>query len=392
MAVNLTNADKALKTYYLDAVSSQLDCVSPFYSMIKRSTDDVWGKEVKKLVTFGINGGVGAGTEEGNLPSSSGNDYKQITSTLKNLYGTIEITDKAIRASENNSGAFVNLLNAEMDGLIKASAFNLGRMLFGDGSGKVAKVKSVTKGIIVVDSAKSLMEGMVVDFRDATTGDVIENFGGRRITALDRISCAMTVSGTAATSSTIPENTLITVQGSYNNEITGLGAIFDSSATTLYGLEKKSNLWLTPYSVSSVGAITEAKIQKALDYVEENGGAPAELIICSWGVRRAMQNMLSANRRTTDTMELAGGYKAMSYNGIPVVADRFCPEGSMYIINTKDFTLHQLCDWQWLTGDDGSVLKQVAGKPVFTATLVKYAELVCARPYGQGVLTGITEE
>lgn len=81
----------------------------------------------------------------------------------------------------------------------------------------------------------------------------------------------------------------------------------------------------------------------------------------------------------------------MSYNGIPVVADRFCPAGTMYLINSKDFTLCQLCDWQWLTGDDGSILKQVPGKPVYTATLVKYAELICARPYGQGVLTGITE-
>ena len=92
-----------------------------------------------------------------------------------------------------------------------------------------------------------------------------------------------------------------------------------------------------------------------------------------------------------ETEELAGGYKAISYNGIPVVADRFCPSGTMYILNTDDFTLHQLCDWQWLAGDDGKVLRQVAGKPVYTATLVKYAELICARPYGQGMISGITE-
>ena len=41
--------------------------------------------------------------------------------------------------------------------------------------------------------------------------------------------------------------------------------------------------------------------------------------------------------------------------------------------------------------DDGRVLKQVPGKPVYTATLVKYADLICARPNGQGMLTGITE-
>ena len=42
-------------------------------------------------------------------------------------------------------------------------------------------------------------------------------------------------------------------------------------------------------------------------------------------------------------------------------------------------------------GDDGKILKQVANKPVYTATLVKYAELICAKPYAQGALFGINE-
>jgi hypothetical protein len=63
----------------------------------------------------------------------------------------------------------------------------------------------------------------------------------------------------------------------------------------------------------------------------------------------------------------------------------------MYLLNTDDFCLHQLSDWRWLEGEDGKILKQIAGKPVYTATLVKYAELICARPYGQGMLTGIEE-
>ena len=64
----------------------------------------------------------------------------------------------------------------------------------------------------------------------------------------------------------------------------------------------------------------------------------------------------------------------------------------MYLLNTDDFRLHQLCDWQWLEGEDGKILKQIPGKPVYTATLVKYAELMCERPYGQGVLRGIEEQ
>ena len=134
MAVNLTNADSALKSIYLDAISHQLDNnVNPLLAAINKSTNDVWGKEVRKLATYGINGGIGAGTEDGSLPASAGNNYKQFVTTLKNLYGVIEISDKAIRASENNAGAFVSLLNSEMESLIRASSFNFGRMLFGHG-------------------------------------------------------------------------------------------------------------------------------------------------------------------------------------------------------------------------------------------------------------------
>jgi hypothetical protein len=42
-----------------------------------------------------------------------------------------------------------------------------------------------------------------------------------------------------------------------------------------------------------------------------------------------------------------------------------------------------------MEGEDGKILKQVPGKPVYTATLVKYAELLCEKPCGQGVLNGI---
>ena len=387
MAVNLTNADSALKSYYLDAVSEQLNNnVNPFFAKIKQSTSDVWGKEVKKLAIYGMNGGIGAGTEDGNLPEASSNNYAQMVSTLKNLYGTIEISDKAVRASENNSGAFVSLLNAEMDGLIKSSTFNFGRMLFGDGTGEIASVTKIENGAVVVDSVKNLIEGMIIDFR-STDGEIL--LGSKKITFIDRVNKKVSVSGFLA-DGVVPAGSIVCVQGSFGNEITGLKAIFDTEKD-LYGLSRKTNAFLNPTTLKLSGAITENAMQKMLDDIEEKSGSAVDFIVCSWGVRRALQNLLSETNRNINVMELAGGFKAMSYNGIPIVADRFCPEGTMYMLNTADFTLHQLCDWQWLEGEDGKVLKQIAGKPVYTATLVKYAELICAKPYGQGVITGITE-
>ena len=157
--ITLKSAENALKTLYLGVVSDQLNTkANPLLAQIEQTASDVWGKEIRKLAPYGINGGIGAGTETGDLPMSAENNYAQFVLTLKNLYGTIEISDKAIRASQNNSGAFLDLLNAEMEGLLKASKFNFGRMLYGDGSGKLATISSASGNNLVVDDLKNLME------------------------------------------------------------------------------------------------------------------------------------------------------------------------------------------------------------------------------------------
>ncbi len=388
--VSISSAENALKTVYLGPVAEQINTeINPLLSKIKQSSQDVWGKEVKRLVQYGINGGVGAGGETDALPTAGGNNYKTLTSSLKNLYGTIQLSDKAIRASQSSVGSFVNLLNAEMEGLVKAASFNFGRMLFGDGTGVLAKVVSVSGTEVTVDSARNLFVGMMIDFRNES-GAILEGVSVRRIIAVDKANKTFQVSGLSLTSTLVPKDSIVTVQGSYNSEITGLNAIFKEDGI-IYGLNRSHNKWLVPYMKNSVGEITESEIQKAIDYVDENAGSKINFIVCSSGVKRAFQNHLATYRRNTDVLDLKGGYKAISYNGIPIVSDRFCPEGTMYLLNTDDFTLHQLCDWKWLEGEDGRVLKQIPGTPTYTATLVKYADLVCTKPCGQAMLTGITE-
>ena len=367
--VTMTSADKALKTLYLGAITEQLNTeVNPLLAKIKQSTADVWGKEIRRVARYGINGGIGAGSETGDLPKAEGNHYEQFVCTLKNLYGTIEISDKAMRASANDAGAFVNLLNDEMDGLLKASAFNFGRMLYGDGSGVLAKVSAASVGnTISCDSVKNFAVGMIVG---VFTNDGVDlGLGMRRVTDVDRENNKITVDGKAFEADDVDAGCTIHMQGSVDNEITGLGAIFKSTGN-IYGLSRATHKWLVPYMKTNVGSITETVIQKAIDYLDETAGSRVNFIVCSSGVKRAFQKHLATYKRNVDVMSLEGGYKALSYNGIPIVSDRFCPAGTMYLLNTDDFTLHQLCDWKWLEGEDGKILKQNAGKPTYTATLI----------------------
>ncbi len=385
--VTLQTAENALKTVYLGVVANQLnDNANPLLARIKKTSKDVWGKEIRKLAPYGINGGVGAGSEDGELPTASGNGYVQFVADLKNLYGKIDISDKAVRASANNIGAFVNLLSDEMEGLVKASSFNLGRMLYGDGTGALATVSShnVINKEMTCDKVNNLIEGMLIDVFNE---NVQINANPLKIVYVDRVNKKIKYTGKDII--TINNGYKIYVQGSKDSEITGLGKIFDTTATSIYGVSKTDYPWLSPYVNTTSKEISDIVIQEVIDFLDDNSDSKINFITCSSKVRRAYQEYLGAYRRNIEIASLDGGYKTITHNGIPVVADRFVDDDTMYLLNTDDFVLHQLCDWKWLEGENGQILRQNPGYPTYSATLVKYAELICDKPCGQAKISGI---
>jgi len=383
--VTLTSAQNALKSVYLDVVSEQLNIKSnALLSVIKKNSKDVYGKEIIKLAPYGLNGGISASTETGTLPTAAGHNFLQFKTGLKNLYGTIAISDKAIRASASDSGAFVNLLNDEMESLIKSSSFNIGRMIYGDGTGLLATA-SVASNVVTYNSVKNLVEGMKVDVYNGSTLAT----AGAVISYVDRVNKQVTFTTTVS----ISNGYTLYAAGSKDNEITGIKRIFDTSNGNrmLYGVDRTDYPWLYPYAnnMANPTAINDAMIQSALNNIEEESGEQVDFIAVSGGVRSSYQTYLTTYHRNLDMTTLIGGYKTMTYAGVPVVFERFVDEGYMYLFNTKDFTLHQLCDWEWLEGENGSILIPSATTPTFTATLVKYAELICDRPGAQGKITNI---
>ena len=383
--VTLENAQNALKEVYLGVLSEQLNIKSnALLSQIKQSDKDVYGKEIIKLAPYGLNGGIGAGSETGTLPTASNHKFVQFKTGLKNLYGTIALSDKAIRASASNTGAFVNLLSDEMESLIKSSAFNLGRMVYGDGTGLLATA-SVDSTVVTFDSVKNLVEGMKVDVYNGESAVKT----GAMITYVDRINKKVEFD----TEITFATGYKLYACGSKGNEITGLKRIFDKSsgAEMLYGVDRSDYQWLYPYEKACGGttAISDSLIQNALNYIEEQTGEQVNFISMAGDVRTAYQEYLSQNRRNIDMETLQGGYKAMTYAGVPIVYDRFVEDGSMYLLNTNDFVLHQLCDWEWLESENGSILIPSPTSPTYSATLVKYAELICDRPGAQGKISNI---
>lgn len=377
--VTIDSVESVLKSYYLDAINEQLSGeVSPFFNAIEKTSEYVVGKNVYLTVAGGTMTGVAALGEKDDLPTPRSDKYFAISLDLKNIYGTIEITDKAIRASAHSAGPFINLLNAETEGLVKGAKANFARMLYGDGDGTLCEVISKKSDtVLAVNDAKSYMAGLTVEIENGSGDTEV------KISSVDTAAGTITVSKSLS-ALTFSGGEKVKLKGAVGNELYGLAAIFDGS--TLYGYARTNALMKTYDKTCALDSLTEADLMEVIDSLEERGDGKTNMILCSHKVRNKIAAITSASRRIVNTTDIAAGYSSIHVNDVPVYADKFCPNDRIYFVNTDDFVLNQLCDWSWLESDGGRILKQISGKAAYTATIVKYAELVCKRPYAQGLI------
>lgn len=392
MAVTLTTYDQILKEQFLELLRNQVNTKSDMlYNMIKSSNKNIDAYKVIKSAPYGINGGAGAGTESGALPTPGQNEYQKLTSTTKNYYGQLAIGDKVMKATKSNKGAFIDALVSEMEGLKEATKFIYGRDLYLDPTGilaSVATTMSPAGKTITLNDTRHVIEGLTIDILDsADSYSAITNGSARRIVAVDRTANTITIGGDNTVTAT--DDCVIVTQNSYGNSLTGLKEIFKSSGN-LYDVARATNPWLVPVLDSSFGAISDSKIQAKIAEVEDFRGGEINYIGVSSDVEGFYMSYLEATRRNVNTMSVSGGYKAIAYKDIPMKRNRFLNAGTLDLLDTNKFTFHVLSDWDWIANDNGAILHQKAGYPSYVASLAKYAELICDHPGGQCRNTGVT--
>lgn len=157
-----------------------------------------------------------------------------------------------------------------------------------------------------------------------------------------------------------------------------LKKIFDTKSKTLYGLSRKENPEMNPV-IKTIEKFDPIKIQEIID----NNNDEVNVIVCSAKIKRDYMQYMSEHRQNIEIIECGGGFKCLQFNNFLLMVQAKIPDNEIYLLNTEDFKLHQLCDWQWLGDENGNVLKQVAGKPRYKAALVKYADYICEKPYKQ---------
>ena len=385
MTMTMAKAQEALKLFYLPSVQYQLNTANPVLSMIERDKQSVVGSEIRMALRYGRSGGVGNRADDGDLPTPNSRKTKQAKWDTKNIFARIAITDKTMKSSRSKEGAFISLLEADLDDAMADAKDNMARQVFGDGTGIMTKTKAngTATTTLLVDSVQYMAEGQLVDVLDASGNAKATN---REVIVVDDVANSITISGAGITTAATD---IVTIAGNYGQELTGFGAVFKQN-NTLYGIDRSVNKWFNPTTHALNGEISEVAIQKQIDDVDRKAGGKTNFLLSSYGVRRAYQELQLANKRITDVMKLEGGFDAISYNGIPFVVEKYAKAGTLNGLDLSTWRLYHIEDWNWLE-EDGAVLHRVSGKAIWEATLARYCDIGCSKPRGNFEMTGIVE-
>ncbi|NLB80107.1 MAG: hypothetical protein GX800_00490 [Clostridiaceae bacterium] len=234
---NLITFEKALKENYLPVWRNQLG-VEPSALLSKVKKVPLKSDKIVSSAPIGLSGGFGFGAEGQATPAAGGVRFERFETNSKDMYVNIAFSAKAVRLT-GSGGAMANALDTEVKGAYETAKWNVGRALFGNGTGVLTTISALAvagKTITVADTTY-LKEGLIIDIYETGETTPVTGGAGRRIVSVDRANKTITVSGDDSTY----DAGFITVQNSYNREITGLGAIFDNNITKLYGITKATN-------------------------------------------------------------------------------------------------------------------------------------------------------
>ena len=382
MSQNLLKISEILKNDYKPALENQIGIEpSPFLEKVKKVP--LAANTIKAAAPIGINGGFGFGSEGNATPASAAQNYAAFSLDAVDMYVDIRVSDKTVKLASNNTGAMVNALDGEVKGSYASAKWNIGRALFGDGSGKLAAISKITaSNVITLSSVKSVIEGLVIDIYTSESA-LTPAYAARRIISVDRTAKTITVDGEALTASTAAG--FITVQNSFGRELCGLGAIFDESVTTLYGLNKSENPWIKPIVVDAKHDFTDIVIHSGVKEAFDYKNSQIDLLMLGDSAFAAYQTYMKENNVVvTEKHQFVGGavgYKVLVGNReVVIVNERFVPDNEAWGVDTSAFTL-ETTGWDFASQDSG-IFTLIPGTSVYRALLASYGNLICANPGG----------
>ena len=417
----LTTMNAALKKLYLPRLQSTVNTATVLLSRLERVLKEksVSGQSAIVPINLRPSEAIASLGDGDPLPTPQNQTLVESAVGYNYLYGTIRITHPTIAASRNEAGAWTKVISAEMEGLERDLRNDVNRQLFGYGAGSLGTVKTTQSSgsgkAIVMNPGHQIKRNMVIQMFDdpALTGAI----------ELGTLTSGGTA-GTGATVASVSGDTVnITITGdqtweagdhvmrlgSRGNEMMGLQGIIDDASktsgigafvSTLQGIVRGDypewNANVFEGSTPGTGRnITDTLLDDSILEIEESGEGNLTCGVTSRTQFRKIAQLMTPDRRYSDAMELNGGFKSISWGGIPIFWDANCPvdvngNDMLFWLDENELSIYQLADWNW-DDEDGNVLHRNEGYATYDGTLYYYANMGTTAPDNMGVIRDLSK-
>lgn len=394
MATNYTSIDEALKRDYLPVLQKQIEKKVKTWDLFQKSKEGIKGRDLYIKMFKSFPQGVGPAAAEATLPTPGAAGYAEAKVSVKRNYAVVQF-DAALEKEKN---AIVDIIDFEMqaaeDSLAKELNFQLA---FGDGSGKRSQVNGavtadpdITVDMVGLDGRAGatdfLHAGMYIDIHNGSTYQV----QNKKI-----LSINSPTSITMEENVTCDNDAFIYRAGSKDLNMMGIPGIVSDSGV-LQTIDPATDPWWASYKKDMGGKwSTSAElfldaIQETIDAIEWNSNGKVGLIYAWPLFQRQYRYAMESKRRIVNTLDFKEGRKGLAYvkedGEIAIMADTYLRHFNVFFLDMDWLSLRTLDGIHW-EEKDGSILRFLERKDVFTAWLKLYSELAATSRNAHGYWT-----
>ena len=129
-----------------------------------------------------------------------------------------------------------------------------------------------------------------------------------------------------------------------------------------------------------------SKISVTSDYDESD----IKFLLGNVYIRDKYEQLLIADRRYVNKMELDGGFSGLEYSGRPFVIDPQCWRNRIFYVTPESMKIYRQADFSFMD-EDGAILSRIADKDAYEATMFHFGELGVSARNANGVLEDLTD-
>jgi len=403
----VSTMSNALKKLYLPRLRSTLQEKTVLRSRLQSNAEQTASSGKSAIVPVNIRGSqaIGARSDGAELPAPQNQVYVESSVAYAYNYATIRVTHPVIAASKNDAGAWTKVVNAEMTGIERDFAQDCNRQDYGYGYGALAVCTEDDNGagLLTVNSTQYIKIGQILEaYTDVSSSPGTQHNGNLTVSAINSAT-EFTVDGT---SGAVANGDIIFREDARGQEYMGLMGIVDDASqaggigvfiTTLQTISRSSfPEWNSNVFENSGTAreITAPILDDALLIIEEKGESRVSIGLTGRIQYRKIANLMVPDRRYTDAMDLKGGFKAITWSGVPIIWDKDCPidangNDMLFFLDEDHIQRYMLQEVDW-DDTDGNILHRNQGFATYDATLFEYSNLGTDRPNCHGVIRDLS--